>query len=107
MLSRTLEDARARKCIQVLKPRTPTELAWFSEHADIKRVQCFSLPVQEVRAHMVDLVQKMKLLHRRVHDLRQRRQAYNDRINLKKGATDAEFQEGDYVLVHHKPKNEA
>ena len=53
---------------------------------------------------MVDLVQKMKLLHRRVHDLRQRRQAYNDRINLKKGATDAEFQEGDYVLVHHKPK---
>ena len=87
-----------------LKPRTPTELAWFSEHADIKRVQCFSLPVQEVRAHMVDLVQKMKLLHRRVHDLRQRRQAYNDRINLKKGATDAEFQEGDYVLVHHKPK---
>ena len=45
-------------------------------------------------------------LYQRVTDLRERRAQYNERINLRKGATDAdkEFEIGDYCLVHHNPK---
>jgi len=47
---------------------------------------------------MDELVKSMESLHKRVSDLRTKRQEYTDKINLKNGATAPRFEEGDYVL---------
>ena len=101
------KDLGGASSVQVhtgLTPRPMTELAFFSQEDDIKAVRCYSITIKTVASYLRDLVKAMELLHRRVHDLRQRRQAYNDRVNLRSKAEDANFEIGDYVLVHHNPK---
>ena len=67
-------------------------------------MECFSQPVASVQEHLTALTKSLGKVHQLVTDLRDRRRAYNNKINVRKGAKPCEFEVGDYVLVRANPK---
>ena len=56
------------------KTQPITSLVWFSQDPKIEDVECFQVKTESVKNHMDELVKSMESLHKRVSDLRTKRQ---------------------------------